>query len=101
MRKITSFNEYREMVTTGELDFEKLFKDTDPEQGIKIIKRVAKSYEDAIMNNGITRISGKELLMVKSMFALIGGFGRMQPEFAEPEIEAILYAVMMSASPAI
>lgn len=101
MRKITSFKEYREMVTTGELTFEKLFENSEPEQGINIIKRVAKSYEDAITKGELTRISGRELLMVKSMFALIGGFGRMEPQFAEPETEAILYAVMMSASPAI
>lgn len=96
--KIKSFNEYRELVTKGELTFEKLFKDTEPEQVFEIATKIAKAYENIIMNDEELCISRNELMMINSIFKLIFIFGRMNPEFRNVETEAIFYTLMACAT---
>lgn len=97
MRKITSFKEYREMVSTGELTFMDVLGGTDAEKGMAIIRRIAKNYDKIIEDGTIGNVHELELKMVKAMFCLIHEFGRECPEHQDIETEAIFYAMLSCA----
>ena len=97
MRKITNFNEYRELVISGELDFEKLFKGTDANKGFEITRKIVNKYVEIIYSDKVLYLHKNELDLITAMFALIGGFGRMEPQYRDMELEANLYALIETA----
>ena len=97
MRKITSFNEYRKMVSTGELTFRDVLGGTDSQDGMAIIRKIAKNYDKIIEDGTIGNVHEKELDMIKAMFYLIHKFGKACPEYQDIETEAIFYAMLTCA----
>lgn len=97
MRKITSFNEYRKMVSTGELTFMDVLGGTEAQDGMAIIRKIAKNYDKIIEDGTIGNVHELELKMVKAMFCLIHEFGKQCPEHQDIETEAIFYAMLTCA----